>query len=62
MFNKEEASALLASERLMEKWSETKLSQSYSAALDKIRSVLRRREKEYLDTLDQHIKNVRIFG
>lgn len=62
MFNKEEASALLASERLMEKWSETKLSQSYSAALDKIRSVLRRREKEYLDTLDQRIKNVHIFG
>jgi predicted DNA-binding transcriptional regulator YafY len=56
MFDKDEAASLLAGERLMEKWSETKLSQSYSAALDKIRSVLRSREKEYLDTLDQHIK------
>ncbi|MCW9705639.1 helix-turn-helix transcriptional regulator [Fodinibius salsisoli] len=56
MFDKDEVAALLAGERLMEKWSETKLSQSYSAALDKIRSVLHSREKEYLDTLDQHIK------
>lgn len=56
MFDKNEAAALLAGERLMEKWSETKLSQSYTAALDKIRSVLRSREKEYLETLDQHIK------
>ncbi len=56
MFDKDEAAALLAGERLMEKWSETKLSQSYTTALDKIRSVLRSREKEYLDTLDQYIK------
>ena len=56
MFDKDEVSALLAGERLMEKWSETKLSQSYTDALDKIRSVLRSPEKEYLNTLDQHIK------
>lgn len=56
MFDKDEVSALLAGERLMEKWSKTKLSQSYSAALDKVRSVLRSREKEYLDTLDQHLQ------
>lgn len=56
MFDKQEAAALLAGERLMQKWSETKLSQSYLSALDKIRSVLRSREKKYLDTLDQHIK------
>lgn len=56
MFDKDEAAALLSGERLMQKWSETKLGQSYTAALDKIRSVLRSREKEYLDTLDQHIK------
>lgn len=56
MFDKDEAAALLAGERLMEKWSETKLSKSYTAALDKIRSVLRSREKEYLETLDRHIK------
>ncbi|HLR26290.1 MAG TPA: YafY family protein [Fodinibius sp.] len=56
MFDKDEAAALLAGERLMEKWSKTKLSQSYSAALDKIRSVLRSQEKEYLNTLEQHIE------
>lgn len=56
MFDKEEAAALLAGERLMQKWSETKLSESYLSALDKIRAVLRSREKKYLDTLDQHIK------
>ncbi len=56
MFDKEEAAALLAGERLMQKWSETELSESYLSALDKIRAVLRSREKEYLDTLDQHIK------
>lgn len=56
MFNKQEAAALLAGERLMQKWGETTLSKSYLAALDKIRAVLHPREKEYLDTLDQHIK------
>lgn len=56
MFDKDEAAALLAGERLMEKWSKTKLSKSYSSALDKLRSVLRNREKEYLDILDQHLQ------
>lgn len=56
MFDKDEAAALLAGERLMQKWSETKLSESYLSALDKIRAVLHSREKEYLDTLDKHIK------
>lgn len=56
MFDKDEAAALLAGERLMQKWKETKLSESYLSALDKIRAVLHSREKKYLDTLDQHIK------
>lgn len=56
MFDQDEAAELLAGERLMQKWSETKLSKSYLPALDKIRSVLHSREKEYLNTLDQHIK------
>lgn len=56
MFDKEEAAALLAGERLMQKWSETALSESYLSALDKIRAVLRHEEKEYLDTLERHIR------
>lgn len=56
MFDKNEVAALLAGERLMQKWSDTKLGESYGSALDKIRSVLRYKDKEYLDTLDHHIK------
>ena len=58
MFDKREAAALLAGERLMQKWSETQLSESYLSALDKIRAVLHSREKEYLNTLDEHIKTL----
>jgi predicted DNA-binding transcriptional regulator YafY len=56
MFTKEETGALLTGERLMQKWSGTSLSISYLSALDKIRSVLRHRDKEYLDALDQRLK------
>lgn len=56
MFDKDEAAALLAGERLMQKWSNTKLGESYLSALDKIRAVLHSKEKEYLDTLDRHIR------
>ncbi|WP_138431076.1 helix-turn-helix transcriptional regulator [Fodinibius saliphilus] len=58
MFNKQEAAALLSGERLMQKWRDTQLGESYTSALDKIRSVLRNQEKEYLDTLDQRIKTL----
>lgn len=56
MFEKNEVAALLAGERMIQKWSETELGQSYASALDKIRSVLRYKDKEYLSTLDDHIK------
>lgn len=56
MFDRSEASSLLAAERLMQRWSKSELSRSYLSALDKIRAVLPSREKEYFDTLDRHIK------
>lgn len=56
MFDREEAAALLSGERLMQKWGDTGLGESYHSALDKIRAVLHPDEKEYLDTLDRHIK------
>jgi len=56
MFSKDEAAAMLAGERLMQRWSDTSLGKSYQMALEKIRAVLRSREKKYLDTLDQHLK------
>lgn len=55
MFSKEEAAALLAGERVMQKWNDTALIKSYHSALDKIRAVLSPDEKEYLDTMDRHI-------
>lgn len=57
MFDKDEVAALLTGERMMQKWSDTKLGESYVSALDKIRSVLRTKDKEYLDTLDRHIRS-----
>ncbi|MEX0647443.1 MAG: YafY family protein, partial [Balneolaceae bacterium] len=56
MFNRSEASSLLAAERLMQRWSKSELSRSYLSALDKIRAVLPSRDKEFFDTLDRHIK------
>ncbi len=55
-FDKDEAAALLAGERVMQKWNDTLLSTSYLSALEKIRAVLRPDDKEYLDTLDRHIQ------
>lgn len=56
MFTKKEVAALLAGERLMQKWKNTELGDSYIAALDKVRSVLTHNDKAYLDSLDQHIR------
>lgn len=56
MFDRNEASALLAGERLMQKWDHTEIGKSYLSALDKIRSILPPDEKEYFETLDEHIQ------
>lgn len=57
MFDKKEAMALLAAERLMQRWSNSELGRSYHSALDKIRSTLPGDEKEYFETMDEHIRN-----
>lgn len=56
MFNRNEAASLLAAERLIQKWRNTELGKSYLSALDKIRAILPAEEKEYFETLDQHIQ------
>lgn len=56
MFNRNEASSLLAAERLIQKWSDTGLGKSYLSALDKIRAILPPDDKEYFETLDEHIQ------
>lgn len=56
MFDRNEAAALLAGERLMQKWNQIQLGKSYLSALDKIRAILPSDDKEYFETLDRHIK------
>lgn len=57
MFNKNEAMALLAAERMMQRWNNSELGRSFQSALDKIRSTLPSDEKEYFETMDSHILN-----
>lgn len=56
MFDRNEASSLLAGERLMQKWNNTELGKSYLSALDKIRAILPPEDKDYFETLDRHIQ------
>jgi len=56
MLNRDEASALLAGERLMQKWNHTKISRAFLSALEKIRSVLPADDREYVETLDKSIQ------
>ncbi len=56
MFTKEEASSLLTAEKLVEKFTDTSVNKYYKSALDKIKSVLSGKEKDFLENLDSHIK------
>ncbi|MCW3086282.1 MAG: hypothetical protein JWP12_3648 [Bacteroidetes bacterium] len=56
MFTKEEAVAFLTAEKLVEKFTDVSTKESYSSAMYKIKSVLRSSEKEYLETMDDHIQ------
>ena len=56
MFTKEEASSLLTAEKLVEKFTDISINKHFKSALDKIKSVLSDREKDYLNNLDSYIK------
>jgi predicted DNA-binding transcriptional regulator YafY len=56
MFDRNEASALLAGERLMQKWNTSEPGRSYKSALDKIRAILPPEEKQYIDLMDENIQ------
>lgn len=56
MFNKQEAAALLAGERLMQRWNNSELGQSYQSALEKIRSTLPGEDLQYFESMDEHIQ------
>lgn len=56
MFTKEEATALLTAEKLVEKLTDTSTQQTYSAAMFKIKAVLRGTEKDHIENMGQHIE------
>lgn len=55
VFNKEEAAAILTGFKLVERHADSKTSQTFSEALDKIKSVLKYRDKEFLEKIDDQI-------
>jgi predicted DNA-binding transcriptional regulator YafY len=55
-FTVEEATAFLTAEKLIEKLTDHGMDDYYKSAMYKIRSVLRSKEKEYLETIEQVIK------
>ncbi|MEI9958322.1 MAG: YafY family protein [Ferruginibacter sp.] len=56
MFTKEEATAFLTAEKLVEKLTDSSTKKNYSAAMLKVKAVLRLSEKDYLEDMEQHIE------
>jgi predicted DNA-binding transcriptional regulator YafY len=56
MFTREEASALLLGAKLAEQFTDGAIKRHFSAALFKIKAVLRATDKEYVDSLTEHIE------
>jgi predicted DNA-binding transcriptional regulator YafY len=56
MFTKEEATAFLTAEKLIEKLTDTSTEDFYKSAMYKIKAVLRATEKDYLENLDNYIE------
>jgi predicted DNA-binding transcriptional regulator YafY len=59
MFTRQEATAFLTAEKLVEKITDTSTVESYKSAMYKVRAVLRASEKDFLEAADQHIQVVR---
>lgn len=55
MFNMDEATALLTASKLVLSKTDAGISKHYTAALDKIRAILRHSEKEHMEEIDEHI-------
>src|ERR1700739_4908423 len=58
MFTKEEATAFLTAEKLIEKLTDASTEESYKSAMYKIKAVLRATEKDYIEHIDKHIEVV----
>ncbi len=59
MFTKEEATAFLTAEKLIEKLTDASTEESYKSAMYKVRAVLRSTEKDLLENIDGHIEVVK---
>ena len=62
MFTREEAAALLTAEKLAARLTDAPTARLSGAAMDKLRAVLRRPDRDYLTTLTPHIQVVRHTG
>lgn len=59
MFTREEATALLTAEKLVGRLTDARTAQLSQGAMDKLRSVLRRPDRDYLESLSPHIEILR---
>ena len=55
MFNQDEATALLTASKLVQSKTDAGISKHYTAALDKIKAILRLLEKDHMEEIDEHI-------
>lgn len=62
MFTREEAAALLTAEKLAARLTDAPTARLSGAAMDKLRAVLRRTDRDYLNTLTPHIQAVHRTG
>ena len=56
MFTKEEATAFLTAEKLVEKLTDHSTRETYGAAMFKIKSVLRLTERDHMENMDKYIE------
>lgn len=62
MFTREEATALLTADKLAAQLTDAATAQRSQAAMDKLRAVLRRADRDYLEALSPHISVYRPWG
>jgi predicted DNA-binding transcriptional regulator YafY len=59
MFTREEATAFLTAEKLIEKFTDTSTEEGYKSAMYKVRAVLRSSEKDLLENIEEHIEVIK---
>lgn len=59
MFTKEEATAFLTAEKLIEKFTDQSTEENYKSAMFKVRAVLRGTEKDMLENMEERIEVIR---